>query len=474
MKKQLIAVMIILCCFGNQLNGQKSSPSILYSTYYGSYGTDDADVVTVDKNGNIYLGCHSNSKNLPGSGASPYTISGGMDAFVVKLNHKGTEINYLTKLGGAKWDAVQGIITDDHGNVYAVGTTYSADFPIDSNGFQSEFGGKSDAFVIKINPKGKLIWSTFLGGTEDEDGRSIILDKNGNIHIIGRTASQNFPTTNGVFQSKLAGGIDAFITTLDANGKMLSSTYLGGSGDDAGFSIKTNKAGKLYVAGTSNSQDFPVMNALQPKNMGKDDVFFAVLDTDKSTLEFASYIGGKGSERLYSIDLDASGDVFIMGFTNSPNYPTTKAAFQSDLEGANDVFVTRFNLQKRMLIYSTYLGGKKNESPRNLVVNDEGSAIIIGYTASNDFPTHHKKATTVNGKIDAFITRLAPNGTSILFSDLFGGDGDDFFEGLAIGEDDTITVSGGSNSTNITTKNGLQNTFKGGRFDIIVARLSIK
>jgi hypothetical protein len=473
MKNLLVTVLIVLILAKNELHSQKLSSSIIYTTYYGNSGTDDADVVAVDKDGNTYLGCHSNSTTLPGADRYPYTLSGGMDAFIVKLNNSGTEVAYLTQLGGAKWDAIQGIIADESGNIYAVGTTYSMDFPIDSNGFQSKFGGKSDAFVLKIDPKGAIIWSTFLGGKEDEDGRGITLDKNGNIHIIGRTASSNFPTTNGALQSKLAGGIDAFITTLDTNGNMLSSTYLGGSGDDIGFAIKVAKTGQLYAAGTSSSQDFPVKNALQAKNKGQEDAFLAVMDIEKSTIEFASYIGGQDSERLYSIDLDAAGDIFMMGFTSSSDYPTTQGAFQSEIGGVRDVFVTKINPKKRKLIYSTYLGGTKDDRPKNMVVN-KGTAIVIGFTESNDFPTHNQTTTKVSGEIDAFITILNPNGSSLLYSNLFGGNGDDFFEGIALGKDGSITVSGGSNSTNITTKNELQNTFKGGRFDILVTRLMIK
>ncbi len=356
MKKLLITVMTILIFSKNELYSQELSPSILYSTYYGNIGTDDADVVAVDPTGNTYLGCHSNSVSLLGDDKHPYTLSGGMDAFVVKLNNKGKEVNYLTHLGGSKWDAVQGIVSDSIGNIYAVGTTYSSDFPIHSNGFQPKFGGKSDAFVVKLNPEGKVIWSTFLGGSKDEDGRGITIDQDGKIHIVGRTASSDFPTANGALQSKSAGGIDVFVVTFDSNGKMLRSTYLGGSGDDIGYAIKLDNAGQLYIAGTTNSSNLPLKNAIQDKNKGEDDAFLAIIDQNRSVINFATYLGGKETERLYAIDLDPSGDVFLLGFTNSSDYPTTTGAFQSELGGVRDAFVTRLNLQKRAILYSTYLG----------------------------------------------------------------------------------------------------------------------
>ena len=473
MKKLLIAAMIILIFAKNELYGQELSTSILYSTYYGNIGTDDADVVTVDSIGNTYLGCHSNSTNLLGANQYPYTLSGGMDAFVVKLNNKGTEVTYLTKLGGSKWDAIQGLTTDSKGNIYAVGTTYSSDFPINSNGFQSNFGGKSDAFVVKINPEGKVVWSTFLGGSEDEDGRDIAIDQHGNVYIVGRTESNNFPTSDGALQLRLAGGIDAFVTVLDSDGKMLTSTYLGGSGDDIGFSIKLDSIGQLYIAGTTNSFNFPIKNAIQEENNGEDDVFLAVIDETRLVISFASYLGGKGTDKLYSIDLNSTGDVFILGVTSSSNYPTTTSAFQTNFGGERDAFVTRLNLQKREIVYSTYLGGEKADNPRNLVVDEKDNAFVVGYTASKNFPTVNNQETKLRGRDDAFVTMLDPSGSFLKYSTLFGGEGRDIFEGLAIGADGSLTVSGASNSIDFPIVNPLQDTFLGGRFDMIVARLLI-
>ncbi|WP_394975411.1 SBBP repeat-containing protein [uncultured Croceitalea sp.] len=470
MKKLLITVMTIIIFSKIDLYSQELSPSILYSTYYGNIGTDDADVVTVDLAGNTYLGCHSNSVSLPGYKNHPYTLSGGMDAFVVKLNNKGKEVNYLTHLGGSKWDAVQGIVSDSVGNIYAIGTTYSSDFPIHSNGFQSKFGGKSDAFVVKLNPEGKVVWSTFLGGSKDEDGRGITIGQDGNIYIVGRTASNDFPTSSGTLQSKLAGGIDAFITTLDSNGKMVTSTYLGGSGDDVGFAIALDSSNQLYIAGTTNSLNFPIKNAIQEKNKGKDDAFLAVIDPTGSVIKFASYFGGEKSERLYNIDLNSSGDVFMIGFTNSFDYPTTAGTFQSEFGGVRDAFITRLNLQKREIVYSTYLGGENNDDPRNLAVDEKGNTVIVGYTASKNFPTINNQTTKLRGRDDAFVTILDSSGSFLHYSTFFGGEGRDFFEGIALGTDGLLTVSGGSGSTDFPTVNAIQDTFvPGGRFDIVVA-----
>jgi len=446
-------------------HGQELVPRIVYSTYYGGIGTDDADVVTV--------GCHSDTPNLSNTDQNKYTLSGGMDAFIIKINNKGTEIGYLTQLGGSKWDAIQGIISDSVGNIYAIGTTYSPDFKIDAHAFQPSFGGESDAFVVKLSPKGKIVWSTFLGGSNDEDGRGISMDQDGNIHVIGRTASDDFPALANAIQPKSAGRVDAFFATLDPDGTVLQATYLGGSGDDIGFAIDQDNTGRVYLAGTTNSTDFPVCDAIQMYNQGGDDLFVAVLDSDEAKLEFASYWGGEGDDRCYSLDISPSGDLFIMGVTDSPDLPITQDAFQQQLKGSTDAFVSRLDLQDKETIYSTYLGGEKEDSPRNLVVDVHNRAYIVGKTTSSDFPTSSHMKTKFRGRADAFVTMLDSNGSRLVYSTLFGGEGLETFEGVAIGADGSLTVSGLSDSVDFPLVNSLQGTFMGGRFDIVVTRFIV-
>ena len=471
MKLLCVILTMVIIIFCEKLQSQETAPEIVYSTYYGNQGTDDADAVTVDSDGNIYLGCHSNSADLPGTEEQPYSLKGGMDAFVIKLNSTGTTIGYFTHVGGSEWDAVQGLVSDSKGNIYAVGTTYSSDFSIKPNGFQSKFGGKSDAFILKLDTSGKIVWSTFLGGSEDEDGRDIAIDQHDNVHIIGRTASKDFPISGEALQSRSAGGVDAFVAKFDANGKMLSTTYLGGSGDDIGFSMVLDDAGRRYIAGTTNSTDFPVNNAFQSVSHGENDLFFAIIDTTGSTLEFASYLGGEGADQVYSIDLGPSGDVYLMGVTSSQNYPTSTGAYQPILSGERDAFISRLNLEKKRIVYSTYLGGNSHESPRKLLVDQNGNAILIGQTASANFPTANNRQTELRGPNDAFVTMLDPSGSFLIYSSFFGGDGKEIFEGADFGVDGSLTLSGLSSSIDFPLVNPIQDTFLGGRFDIVVTRL---
>ncbi len=453
-----------------KIQGQELNPKITFSTYYGNSGSEDADVVTVDHLGNTYLGCHSSSENLPDVNRYPYTINDGMDAFVIKLNKAGNDVGYITHMGGKNWEAVQGLISDLEGNIYAIGTTFSSDFPVDEESFQPIFGGKRDVFVVKINPEGKVVWSTFLGGSDDEDGRYININKDGNVYVVGWTASKDFPITKGALQAKSAGGIDAFITIFNSDGKIVTSTYLGGSGDDIGFSIKLDSTDQLYIGGTTSSLDFPIKNAIQSENRGKNDAFFAIINRSLSTINFATYWGGEGDDQLKGIDLDSLGNIYIMGFTHSLNFPITQNSLQKKRNGGMDIFASKFNIKDSSIVYSTYLGGNKRDRPRNFAIDVNGNAYIIGKTSSDDFPTTSNAQSKRNGDSNAFITLIDKNGVNLLYSSLYGGNGSDTFEGIAMGVDGSVTVSGLSNSKDFPLVNPIKNTSFGGLFDIIVAR----
>ncbi|MDN3643151.1 SBBP repeat-containing protein [Lutimonas halocynthiae] len=473
MKYLPITLLITILFTFNKLHSQATDSEIVFSTYLGNIGDDDADVVTVDAKGNTYLGCHSNSASLNLPEEKQYNLKNGIDAFVVKLNGNGTKMDYITQLGGSQWDAVQGLISDSEGNIYAVGTTYSADFPININEFQSKFGGMSDAFVLKLNTKGEIMWSTFIGGSKNEDGRGIALDQQGNVHIVGRTESNDFPILPGALQPKSAGKIDTFFATLNSEGKMMTTSYLGGSGNDIGFSIDIDNKGRRYIAGTTNSSDFPLYNSIQETKHGKDDIFFAVIDATGSTLEYSSYLGGDENEQLYGLALGPNENIFLTGITNSSDFPTTPNGYQPIHSGESDVFVSKFNIQEKRMTYSTFLGGEGDDSSRDLIIDDEGNAFIVGKTTSTNFPIVNNSHSMLRGRTDAFITLLDSSGSFLIYSTIFGGQGMETFEGVALGNDGSLTVSGLSSSLDYPTVNPIQDSFLGGRFDMVTTRLII-
>ncbi|TMG74464.1 MAG: hypothetical protein E6H75_11965, partial [Betaproteobacteria bacterium] len=308
-------------------------------------------------------------------------------------------LSYSTYLGGSGHDFGQGIAVDAHGNAYVTGHTSSTNFPTTLGAFQIAFAGGSDAFVTKLNPDGSaLVYSTYLGGSnggngtggaDTNEGAGIAVDADGNAYVTGFTGANDFPTTPGAFQSAFAGGWDAFVTKLNPTGSALVySTYLGGSFLDGGSGIAVDSNGNTYVTGETQSSNFPTtVGAFQPALAGCCDAFVTKLNPTGSALVYSTYLGGRFGETSRGIVTDADGNVFVTGNTESPDFPTTMGAFQSIYGGNNDAFVTKLNPIGSGLVYSTYLGGTGGERGGGIAVDANGNAYVTGSTWSLDFPT---------------------------------------------------------------------------------------
>lgn len=462
---------------------------IHHSTFIGGEGTDDCDTVTIDHSGNTLLGCHSTSRYLANKKLNRFNHKGGMDAFVIKINKHSNNIDFITQLGGDEWDGVQGLATDASGNIYAVGSTYSSNFPTSANAQQIKFAGKSDAFLVKLNQHGEIIWSTLFGGAEDEDGRNLVLDDHGNIHIIGRTNSKDLTVTEDAIQPDLAGQTDAFIASFTPQGRLLFSSYLGGKGYDKGFDIKLLSSGKKALVGSTDSIDFPVKNAIYHHPFGQEDMFVVLLNDKNNQIEFATYIGGAGIDTGVSIIIDSQDNILAVGQTHSPNMSGGHHIQKKRLKGKSDVFIVKINSKTHTLTNLDYLGGSGIDRPRNALVDDSDNIIIIGQTNSealhlNDSVT--AKPLGIWGDIkqyfktyfddnydNGFIIKLDNNGSQVLLSAVLGGDKTDVFEGAVIDKHNMLTVTGLSNSHNFETIKPLQSEFKGGRFDIILMKIKL-
>ncbi|MEG4078668.1 SBBP repeat-containing protein [Microcoleus sp. Pol8_D6] len=242
---------------------------LVYSTYFGGSDREDAQAIAIDNNGNAYITGVTYSTNLPGRDLGfQNALAGSYDGFVAKFDGNGARA-YSTYLGGFGEDKGADIAVDSAGNAYVVGITTSTEFPT-KNAVQATYaGGANDAFVIKLGPLGNnAIYSTYLGGTGDDNGHRITLDSANNAYVTGDTTSTNFPTKNAI-QSVSGGGKDAFVTKINASGSALvDSTYLGGSGDDNGSGIAVDASGAVYVAGSTTSTNLPTANPLQAANGG--------------------------------------------------------------------------------------------------------------------------------------------------------------------------------------------------------------
>ncbi|MEP7289163.1 MAG: SBBP repeat-containing protein [Chloroflexota bacterium] len=317
-------------------------------------------------------------------------------------------LTYSTYLGGSGDEYGNGITVDSSGNAYVTGYTYSTDFPT-ANAFQIANSGGDDAFVTKLNAAGSaLVYSTYLGGTDFDDGIGIAVDSSGNAYVTGFTQSTNFPTTAGAYQTVSASSLNAFVTKLNAAGSALVySTYLGGNGFDVGKGIAVDSSGNAYVTGYTYSTNFPTANAFQIANSGGDDAFVTKLNAAGSALVYSTYLGGTGNDEGNGIAVDSSGNAYVTGYTSSTNFPTANAFQIAHSGGTYDVFVTKLNAAASALVYSTYLGGNDYEYGQGIAVDSSGNAYVMGFTQSTNFPTTAGAYQTVSASsLNAFVTKL--------------------------------------------------------------------
>jgi len=338
-----------------------SGSGLIYSSYYGgSRGYDQIAGLAVDPAGNAYIAGQVLSGDIPIKNAFQPTFGikgefGGFDAFVAKIAPSGSTLVYSTYLhgDGSGSDSASGIAADAAGNAYVIGTTSSRRFPTTPNAFQPFPLGFTDAFVTKFSPDGSaLVYSTLLGGTGNNAGGGIAVDAAGSAYVTGG-ASGDFPTVNPIpsaspgFGRNTSGGNrqDAFVAKFEPDGSALVySTLLGGTGFDAGLSIAVDPAGSAYVAGLTSSTDFPTVAPVQAAYGGGDsDVFLAKLSPAGSSLTYATYLGGSGTDYLGGgVAVDPAGNAYVVGTTQSPDFPTA-SPLQPGLRGAIDAFVAKIS-----------------------------------------------------------------------------------------------------------------------------------
>ncbi|MCE3294945.1 MAG: cell surface glycoprotein (s-layer protein) related protein [Crocinitomicaceae bacterium] len=363
---------------------------LIYSTYIGAANyNDEGYSIAVDASGNAYVTGRTNSATYDITPGAFDNSLGGHNAFVTKLNTSGTALIYSTFMGGDIFEVGNFIVVDDLGNSYVTGSTISSDYPIVAGAFQNTNGGSHDVFVSKLNATGTaLVYSTYVGGSGNDVGRGIALDASGNAYIIGYTSSSNYDVTAGVFQST-KGGVtdDVFVTKLNATGSaLLYSTYIGGSGTDLGRAIALDASGNAYITGSTASSNYDVTPGVFQAVLGANkDIFVTKLDSTGTALLYSTYIGGSGYEDAYSIAIDTSGNAYVTGWTESADYDVTPGAFQSTNEGYSDIFVTKLSPNGDTLVYSTYMGGSSYDRSTSIQLDASGNAYVAGGTSSINF-----------------------------------------------------------------------------------------
>jgi len=372
-------------------------------------------------------------------------------------------LTYSTYLGGSGGDTAFGVAVNSAGDAYVTGITASTNFPTTSSAYQTTYAGDGDVFITEFNAAGSgVVFSTYLGGTGVDTPAQILIDNQrpnatGNIFVVGSTTSNNFPTSSAVFQPNYGGIQDAFLTEMKPDGSaLIYSTYIGGTGIDFGTALALDSSGNAYVAGSTNSTDFPTLNPLQLGNAGNYDAFVTEVSPTGALL-YSTYLGGSGADNGTGIAVDSSGNVYICGYTYSSNYPTQNA-LQSSLSGGSDVFVTKFRPGSSALLFSTYLGGSSLDRALAMLVDSNGNIYLTGDTQSDNFPvTNNAYQSTLLGADNAFVTKVAAGGSTLVFSTLFGGSGTDQATAIAADSAGNIYITGFTQSSNFPRLDSFQN-----------------
>ncbi len=504
-------------------------PVLNYATFLGASGDELARAIGVDGAGNVYVAGSSSSRNLAVTPGVVQTAYAGEtfddwtgDVFVAKYTTTG-ELAYLTYLGGNADDVALSLKADAAGSVYLTGYTNSNNFPVTSGVPQSGFGGRGgngcfplgDAFVAKLNPSGsQLIYSTFLGGSQDDAGTAITIDPDGNAYVAGLTRSANFPTTMGAFHTSFQGaggqpGIpycngapklntgDAFVAKLNPSGsEWIFSTFLGGTFDDGAYAIAVDAGANVYVAGGTVSTNFPttigvISRAFHGTDLQNEfghiggDAFVTKLSPAGSALVYSTLLGGIGDEVVSGIVVDGSGSAYVTGLTTSSDFPTTAMAVQRVYAGyinlpflietlLGDGFVSRLNPDGTALLYSTFLGGSANDYLHGIAVDSGGLIYVVGGAESTDFPVTSGAAQSSNkgggGQEDyldygdGVLSIIDTSSRQLVYSTYLGGTRDDFFTGVALDQHGSLWVLGSSISSNFpVTGSAAQHSYGGSK-----------
>jgi hypothetical protein len=455
-------------------------PTLLYSTYLGTTGDDRIHSVATEGNGIVYVTGFTDSAAFPVEDQNWADLP-SWDAFLTKLDTTQTgaaSLLYSSYLGGNSFDIGWGVAAQGSGVVYVTGYTYSNDFLV-QDGYQGYQSG-ADAFLMKLDTSeagpASVDYSTCLGGSADDIGYGVAVEGNGVVYVSGHTDSTDYPVL-GEYQANQPGK-DAFVTKLDTTesgtGSLTYSTYLGGSETEECYSVASEANGMVYVAGHTQSTDFPTLGQYQG-NQANQDVFLARLDTTQTgalSLLFSTYLGGNSVEYCYSVAAEGNGIVYLTGHT-SIEFPTL-GGYQG-VQGTNDAYLAKLDTTQAgaaCLLYSTILGGVENDQGRSVAAGGSGIVYVTGFTNSVAFPTAYPYQ-GAQGGFDGFVTKLdtMQTGTdSLVFSTYLGGGAEDNAIDLAA-NGETVYVGGYSFSSDFPTLGEFQGDPGGAPYDGFLAVL---
>ena len=428
-------VLICLVPSSRTSDPSKAAPQLIYGTYLGGRHKDFATAIAVDGQGNAYITGRTLSPDFPvTAGALSTTTKVNNDdwtGFVSKISERGHHLLFSSFLGGSFRSSANAIAVDSGGRAFVVGSTCSSKFPttpsaIFRNAPGSDKVDACDGFVAVLNAAGsQLDYGTYLGGSKEDAATAVALDRGGEvIYVGGYTSSPDFPVTALAAQPRLNGSTNGFLCAIEVrSGKLLYSTYLGGSGNDSVTAVSMAGDGTIYIAGTTNSERWPNVELAGFGNGGATDGFVIKLDPKGKLRPVGVRIGGSGNEVLAAIDLDLRGNIYAVGSTDSSNFPVTGTS----LHRLGTGFVVkidgrRFAAKQGCVAWSRRVGGRGEDVMLSVSARFPGSVFVSGRSNSNDFPTTEGAIyRRLSAQNDSILVRLRASDGQFQFATFVGG-----------------------------------------------------
>jgi hypothetical protein len=390
----------------------KKCEDISYSTYYGGSGDDFLSDGAIDSQGNMIIVGVTSSLDFPLDNELVENRSSyERDVFVYKLSSDGQTVIFSTYIGSASDYYSIGVTTDSNDNIIITGSTIASDFLVE-NAYQENKSGETDAFITKITSDGQnVIFSTYFGGTNDDQIKRVTTDKNDNIIVIGVTSSsEQFPIKNAINQQKSSSAWDVFLSKFSSDGQeLIFSTFYGGTRPWGPAAIKYDSNNNIIAAGETNSQGFPIVNAFQEEYGGGElDSFLIKLSPDGQEIIFSTFIGGIGSEGPIGLTTDSKDNIFLTGATNSYNF-IVKDAYQAEINGGWDGYLLACSQDGQDLLFSSYFGGSRSDYSTSIVlIPDTNDLLLIaghGDSRNLDLVNPYQESYG-GGEFDLFICRF--------------------------------------------------------------------
>lgn len=450
-----------------------ADPHAIHIRYSG------ADTARINTNGDLILTTQAGevvqrkpvlyqtagASRLPVNGCFVLANNGEISFAIGNYDHRreliiDPTISFSSFLGGTGTDQGNSIAVDSSGNTYLVGSTTSG-------------SSDSDVLLRKFSPTGAQIYIADLGGSSDDFGNAIQVDGTGSAYVGGRTSSSDFPLQNA-FQSKRAGGADAFLLRVSpAGNSLVFSTYAGGSADDFCSALAIDRQGAVYATGTTSADFPPSLGSFQTTNKGGLDAFVIKLDAQGNGV-YSTLLGGGADDEGRGIAVDGNGSAYVTGTTLSDSFPQFNTIYQNSRHGGVDAFVTEVNPSGNNLVYSTFLGGILSDSGYAIAVDSSNFVYVAGKTASRDFPTTGTsyQKDYAGGDNDIFVAKFQPGKADVVYVTYIGSRGSDQGFGLAVDSGGNAYITGDTDSDAFPITSDATQIRRNGNKDAIVAKLN--